>query len=205
MTGRRWPISTIAGALTIVVYVGCTLGAFVLYPLPFGVTTNYLSDLGNSISSPRGAIVYNVGTILAGVSLFPFFAGLVAWHSKSRVRTRLMIATQTLGFVEAFALVMIGVHPAHAGHAHVVWSNIQFLVNLFVLILATAALRGDPRFIAAIGNYGIVAIASQLAALVTIVIGHSSPFVEWLAVITTLLFVGLVAWNMSKPIFRSAA
>lgn len=179
-------------------YFACSLASFALYPSHFSVTENYLSDLGNSVSNPRGAVIYNLGIILAGVSLVPFFAGLVVWHSKTPWRTRLLMAMQALGVIEAIALVMIGVYPENTGSPHILWSNIQFFVNLLVLTLATSALLTDPRFMKAIGFYAIAAIASQLVALVLIFLGNSSPLVEWLAVITTLLFVGLVAFNTSR-------
>jgi len=198
-------VSVVSGSLTIALYASCTLVAFVIYPLPFGITTNYLSDLGNSISSPHGASVYNAGLILAGVLLLPFFAGLRVWYSTITWRRRLVVATQALGFAEAFALVMLGLNPETNADAHALWSNIQFFVNVFVLSLSTAAFTGDPRFIKPIGVYAFVAIALQIATLVLIVLGHASPLVEWLTVFTTLLFVALVSWNMHAPAFRRAS
>jgi hypothetical membrane protein len=196
------PLSSIAGMSMILLYVVCTIASFALYPTRFTITENYLSDLGNSIFNPHGAVIYNVGIILAGVSLVPFFFGFLEWHSKAVWRTRLLVATQALGFVEAFALVMIGVYPESAGAAHEMWSNVQFFVNLLVLGLGTGALVCDPRFIKAIGAYAIVAIGLQVAALVLIVLGHSSPLVEWLTVLTTMLFVALLSLNMFRAFPR---
>ncbi len=195
---RPLPLGATAGALTVLLYATFTAASFALYPLHFRITENYLSDLGSSAVNPHGACVYNVGIALAGVSLLPFFAGFAAWRPSARWRTRLLVVTQLLGFVEAFALVMIGVYPENTGAPHVLWSNIQFFVNLLVLSLGTAALVPHPRFLKPIGVYSIVAIATQLAALVLIFLGSSSPLVEWLAVSTTLVFVGLVSFNMSK-------
>ncbi len=199
----RRPMSTLTGFVAIVVYVACSFASFARYPSRFRVTENYLSDLGNSVSNPRGAALYNIGIILTGLALLPFFAGLVVWHSKTVARTRLVIAAQALGVVEAIALVMIGVYPENTGAPHLVWSNVQFFVNMLVLSISTFALSSHPRFIRGIGVYALLAIASQLAALVLIALGRSSPLIEWLAVLTTLLFVGLLSLNMSRAFSRA--
>jgi hypothetical membrane protein len=175
-----------------------------LYPTPFSITANYLSDLGDLELNPSGAVFYNVGIILAGLALFPFFIGLYKWYSDKRWREILLIATQIIGFVEAFSLIMIGVFPENSFNPdpHILWSDIQFTLNLIVLILADAALITHPKFIRTIGYYGFVVAAIQVVTLVLIFMGNSSSLVEWFTVFTTLAFVGLIVINMLK-VFRS--
>jgi hypothetical membrane protein len=192
----RWPLSSIAGTLVIVLYCVFTFSSLALYPEPFSVAVNYLSDLGNSVFNPSGAILYNVGIILAGVALFPFFIGLYKWYTKEQWRKILLIVTQIIGFFEAFSLIMIGVFPETAPDAHILWSDVQFILNLVVLILADVALITHPRFIRPIGYYGLVVAAIQVLTLALIFMGNSSPLVEWFTVFTTLAFVGLIVINM---------
>jgi hypothetical membrane protein len=194
----RWPLSCIAGTLVIVLYWVFTFSSLALWPGPFSITVNYLSDLGNSVSNPSGAVLYNVGIILAGVGLFPFFVGLYKWYTKEGWRKSLLIVTQVVGLFEALSLIMIGVFPETAGSAHDLWSNIQWILNLIVLVTADVALITHPKFLRPIGYYGLAVVAIQIVTLVLIFMGNSSPLVEWFTVITTLLFVGLVVINMSR-------
>jgi hypothetical membrane protein len=194
----KWPISCTAGIAVIVLYCVFTFVSLALYPLPYSITVNYLSDLGNSVSSPNGAVFYNVGIILAGVALFPFFIGLYKWYSDKQWRRILLIATQIIGFVEAFSLIMIGVFPETTGDPHIFWSDVQFILNLIVLILADAALITHPKFMRPIGYYGFLVAAIQVATLALIFMGNSSSLVEWFTVFTTLAFVGLIVVNMFK-------
>jgi hypothetical membrane protein len=194
----RWPLSSISGTLVIVLYCVFTFSSLALWPGPFSITVNYLSDLGNSVSNPSGAVLYNVGIILAGVALFPFFVGLYKWYTKEQWRKSFLIVTQIVGFIEAFSLIMIGVFPETAGDAHILWSDIQFILNLIVLILADVALITHPKFIRPIGYYGLVVAAIQVVTLVLIFMGSSSSLVEWFTVFTTLAFVGLIVINMVK-------
>jgi hypothetical membrane protein len=194
----KWPISCTSGILVIVLYCMFTFSSLALYPGPFSITVNYLSDLGNSVFNPNGAVLYNVGIILAGLALFPFFIGLYKWYTKEQWRRMLLIATQVIGFIEAFSLIMIGVFPETSGDPHILWSDIQFILNLLVLILADVALITHPKFMKPIGYYCFVVAAIQVLTLVLIFMGNSSSLVEWFTVFTTLIFVGLIVVNMLR-------
>ncbi len=194
----KWPISCISGVLVIVLYCAFTFLSLALYPGPFNITVNYLSDLGSSVFNPSGAVFYNVGIILTGLALFPFFIGLNKWYTKEQWRKILLLATQLIGVVEAFSLIMIGVFPETSVDAHILWSDIQFILNLLVLLVADLALITHPKFIRPIGYYGFVVAAIQILTLALIFMGNSSSLVEWFTVFTTLAFVGLIVINMFK-------
>jgi hypothetical protein len=194
----RWPLSCIAGIFTIVLYCIFTFSSLLFFQGSFSVASNYLSDLGNYLMNPSGAILYNIGISLAGLTLFPFFLGLFKWYTKQHWRRTLLIATQVVGFIEAFSLIMIGVFPETSGDLHDLWSYIQFALNLVVLVLADVALITHPKFIKAIGFYGFFVVAAQVATLIFIFMGSSSPFVETFTVSTTLAFVGLIVINMFR-------
>jgi len=195
---KRLPVSTVAGTATILAYASFSLASFAFYPTRFCVTRNYLSDLGSVSSNPRGALLYNVGIIAAGALLVPFFFGFKRWRASATRRAGVLCATQAVGILEALALMMIGVYPESSGAPHAFFSYAQFFLNLVVLTLGTIALLAHPRFMKAIGAYAFVAIAFQIATLIFIVAGANSPLVEWLTVITTLLFVALLSANMSR-------
>jgi len=190
----KWPVLSVAGILVIVFYCAFTFTSIALFPGPFSPVNNWLSDLGNSSYSPRGAIFYNVGCILTGLALFPFFAGFYKWYTDEKWRKSLMMITQAVGFIAAFALIMIGVFSEDYGAAHLFWSQVFFILNLMVLILANASLMTHRKFIRPVGYYGFaVAVVNLLFVALS-----NTPILEWFTVFTALGYVEFLAYNTSK-------
>jgi len=188
------PILSFAAAFVIVFYCAFTVTSIMLFPTPFSPVVNYLSDLGNSTFSPRGAWFYNAGCILTGLALFPFYAGFYEWYTPEKRRKILMAATQVVGLVSAFSLIMIGVFSEDTLAQHLFWSEVFFIFNLLVLILANISLMTHPKFVRPIGYYGLaVAVVNMLFVVLT-----TTPLLEWFTVFTALIYAGLLAYNTLK-------
>jgi len=185
------PILSVAAIFVILFYCAFTLTSIVIFPSTFSPVVNYLSDLGNSTFSPNGAWFYNAGCILTGLALFPFYAGLFEWYTKERKRKLLLVASEVVGLVSAFSLIMIGVFSEDSMAQHLFWSEVFFVFNLLVLILANVSLMTHPKFIKPIGYYGlVVAVVNLLFVVLT-----STPLLEWFTVFTALAYAGLLAYN----------
>jgi len=182
---------TVAGILVIMSYCVFTFTSLALFPGPFSPVNNWLSDLGNSGYSPRGAAFYNVGCVLTGLALFPFFAGARKWYTSERRRKTLTMLTQVFGFIAAFALMMIGVFSEDYGELHGLWSDVFFVFNFIVLIFANVSLMTHSKFKRPIGYYGIVVAVINLL----FVASSSTPLLEWLTVFTALGYVALLSYN----------
>lgn len=190
----EWPLLSLAATLVIGLYCIFTFASIVLFPTAFSPVVNYLSDLGNSSFSPKGAWFYNAGCILTGFALFPFFAGFYRWYTRERWRKLLMVLTQAVGFLSAFALIMIGVFSEDYLAHHMFWSDLFFIFNLIVLILANVSLMTHGKFIRPIGYYGLaVALINVLFVVLS-----STPLLEWFTVFTALGYAGLLAYNTVK-------
>jgi hypothetical membrane protein len=158
----------------------------------YSPVTNWLSDLGNTSFNPIGAVFYNIGCVLTGIALFPFFAGFYKWYTYEKWRKISLIATQLVGFFAAFSLVMIGVFSEDFMEQHVFWSSVFFVLNLVVLILAGLSLFTHPNYIKSIAYYGFVVAGINLV----FVLVHNTPLFEWVTVFTALGYVGLLVYNM---------
>jgi len=190
----KWPVLTVAGVLVIVFYCAFTFTSLVLFPGPFSPVNNWLSDLGNSSYSPRGAVFYNVGCVLTGLALFPFFTGFYKWYTNEKWRKSLMMITQAVGFIAAFALIMIGVFSEDYGAAHVFWSQVFFTLNLMVLMLANVSLMTHRKFIRPVGYHGFaVAVVNLLFVALS-----NTPILECFTVFTALGYVAFLAYNTFK-------
>jgi hypothetical membrane protein len=192
----KLPISSLVGVAVIVLYCAFTFSSWALFSTAYSPVNNWLSDLGNSSSSynPRGAILYNLGCILTGITLFPFFIGLYKWYTDERWRRISLTISQVIGCLAGFALIMIGVFSEDAGWAHHLWSDIFFLLSLIVLVSVGASLFTHPRYTRAIGYYGFIVAAINLV----FVFRYGTPLLEWFTVFTALGYVGLISYNMAK-------
>lgn len=192
MASHRWVISSIAGVVVIILYCTFTFISLALYPSVYSPTANWLSDLGSSSKNPNGAIYYNWGCILTGLALFPFFIGLYKWYTKENWRNASLVATQVIGCLAAFSLIMIGVFSEDSGWAHSLWSSVFFILNLLVLVMLGASLFTHSSYIRPIAYYGfIVAIINLL-----FVILNDTPILEWFTVFSALGYVGLLSYNL---------
>ena len=192
----RWPLTTLTGILAILIYIGFTLTSWAFYPEPFGPSTHYLSRLGNFDYSPIGAYFYNLGCILTGIVLFPFFIGLYEWYTENKLGKGLLIIGQAFGICSAIALILIGVFSENQGAPHMLASSIFFELNFVVLILISLALLFHPKFLKVIAVYGLILDFLTLVFAFT----FGGPLVEWLTVFGSLVFVGLVSQNTSKMV-----
>ncbi len=182
-------MSVIGGILVIVFYCVFTLISWALYPLPYTPWDNYLSRLGNLNYSSFGAWFYNIGCIVTGIALFPFFVGLYRWHRQELMHRAVMIVGQVLGLASGVALILIGVFSEDQGAPHMAASSIFFLLNFFVLLILCIALGFHPDFNRLFALYGIILDGSTFIFAFT----TGGPLLEWYTVFGSLVFVGLVA------------
>jgi len=196
---RKWPLTTLSGVLVILLYCVFTLISWAFYPEPFSPWANYLSRLGNFDHSPFGAYFYNLGCVITGAALVPFFLGLNKWYSEGRLSKLLLISGQFVGVLSAIALILIGVFSEDQGSPHMTASSTFFVLNFIVLILINVALIWHPKFLKAIAVYGFSVNALSLGF--ELVVG--GPLVEWFTVFGSLGFVALLSFNTLSLGLRS--
>lgn len=198
---RQWPLTTLSGVLVILLYCVFTLISWAFYPEPFSPWANYLSRLGNFDHSPFGAYFYNLGCVLTGAALVPFFLGLNKWHPEERQSKIPLIGGQIVGILSAIALIMIGIFSEDQGNPHMTASSTFFMLNFIVLILVNVALLWHPKFLKAIAVYGfsinVLSLGFELAV--------GGPLVEWFTVFGSLGFVALLSFNTLSLDLRTNA
>lgn len=196
MPRRHPPLATVAGLATIVVGVGLAALAYAYYPWPFSPAANWLSDLGNTLLSPKGSIFFRSDMVVLGLALPPFFLGLTAWHRGQRLVCKALLAFgQFSGLVAAAALVMTGIESENEYAAHALWVTVLFIslaLAVWFVGWAPAWHRPLPQWLPYVA---MAACAADVAALIA-----RRHWLEWLAVGLLLCFVGAVAvgtWAMT--------
>jgi hypothetical membrane protein len=186
---KRYPFSFIAGILASSGYLVFTFLAFVLYPLPYSPTTNWLSDLGNPNLNPQGAIFYNMGIISTSMFLIVFFLGLSVWKIEgNKVQLIMLRLTQAFGIMGAFCMMMSGIFPINLYTIHSFWSTSLYILLSTGFVFSAAMLRYHQGFP---GWLLILGVSTAVMVILTSFF-PTAYVLEWITVILFLLYVTFV-------------
>ena len=151
----KWKIGSITGLMAIIIFILATFTAFSLFSGPYTPLNNWLSDLGNSNYNPQGAIFFNLGCIITGILIIPFFMEFSRWKKESG-SNRLLIMAQIMGILSALFLIMIGIFPETYEPWHWICSALFFLSLPLSLILVSLSLWNNLQFMRKVTFYGLV-------------------------------------------------
>ena len=188
-----WPIISSAGIAAVVVYLVFALVAFLKYPGAYGPLTNWLSDLGNPVANPSGAIFYRLGCMLSGAALILFYLKLGIWNTGSKKTRVLLTVAQCTGVFSAVCLTITGIFPLGTStEIHSLWSMMLYISLGFFLTFSATALMKNPAFKKGFGYYAF------LTAAVNFMFGailHEIFWAEWISVGMFIAYVLMIAYN----------
>jgi hypothetical membrane protein len=181
--------------VAVVVGVALALVAYGYYPWGFSPAANWISDLGDTLLSPRGAVYFRLDMIALGGLLTAFFVGLRAWwRGQSRFVRLLVLVGQGSGLVSAVAIVMTGVFSENHAAEHALWATVLFIA------LATAVLFMGWVHVWHTDLSQRLAWAAFAVCTVDVVsVVERRHWLEWLAVGLLLCFVTAVSlgtWSL---------
>jgi len=190
----RLPICFSSAVLSGLTYVVFAVVAYFKNPQPISPLNHWLSDLGNQVTNPQGAIFYNLGVILCAVFLAIWFAaGLSQWKLKDHIiQQRLLFVAQVGGVITAFALMMSALYPIIRLQEHAFWSDINFILFGISFAFLVAALRYHPHIPKALLIIG--GFAAVLPTFVLLI--NNAYWLEWVAVgmfMIYMLWIGVSA------------
>lgn len=192
----RFPLTTVAGLLSILVYLSLTVVAYAYYPASFSPGANWLSDLGDRLLNPQGAAYYRSAAVLTGALLAVFFIALgSSVRRQGGKRAVFMNVAEALGLVAALALILTGAFPEDTGTPHSASSAVLYVsFGTAVWFAGWAFLQRPGRSSRPLGYFAFCVAAATWAFAV---LPHAY-WLEWVAVFLLLLFVGVVAVAMSR-------
>ena len=194
----KWPLSCIAalcGIICFLIFIPTSISLFAgknYIGEPYNIVIHYLSDLGNFIYNPRGAIFFNIGLILLGTAIMFFYIGIAEFKDKVP-RTNLIRYVQIIGVFSGISLIFVGIFPENAPELHFYWSIIFFIGILLDFSLAAITLKGAPNVPQFIVYYAILAAVIDLLLVILLL-----PIFEWMTAITTNIFTGLMIPGMLR-------
>lgn len=161
------------------------------FPGNFSASLHYLSVLGNTDKNPGGAMYYNLGVKMSGLSILLFYGGFTLVHFCKK-RIKVLAGILIFGCVNGFSILMSGVYPEVPHYQkHFIWSLLIFITLVPVFIFVSLLLRQHSRLDKIIGYSGF-ALAGYNIIFVLYVIAEgttSGSILEWIAVFSYISWI----------------
>lgn len=190
------PVSSLAAPAAALVFCTFLLVSVQGYPQEFSPLDVSMGNIGNGELNPGGADVFNIGCMIAGFLLIPFFAGLHKWFTDELWRNLFVVTAQAAGIVAGVSLFMTGHYTELFVSEHSFWTTALFASLLLALLLANAGLLTHRRYSNRVGFIGLAAtavIAVFVAGMLAIGI---IPVFEWASIGMALVWALAVAVDM---------
>lgn len=195
---RPPPLATMAGLLAIIVCVALAGAAYGFYPWAFSPARNWISDLGNTILNPVGAVFFRGDMLVLSPLLLAFFLGLSGWHHGQHWLPRTFLAFgQFSGVVAALALLMTGIYSENDHFSHALWATVLFVALAGATWFVGLAPLWHKRLPQRLPYLAVAACSVDLISVFA-----RQHWLEWFAVALLLVFLGAVAlgtWAMRPP------
>jgi hypothetical membrane protein len=180
-------VAPIASVLLVACYLIFTALAMLNYPLPYSPANNWLSDLGNTKSSPFGAQFYNLGIVVTALLVLVFFLTIFGWRLRNnKVQNIMVLLTQFFGVIASFAMILTALNPINMPAAHSFWSavlRISFGTSFGFSVAALRYRQEVPRRLLALG------VLTTLVDLAVSMFFNGVHILEWIVIPLFLVYV----------------
>ncbi len=185
---------SLSSILVLLSYPICTLLAFYNYPLPFSPMKNWLSDLGNKVLSPDGAVIYNTGIVLTSFFLLLFFLGFsVVKSGENRTRNLMIILTQSCGVLGCVSMALSAFYSIDTPGPHSLFSAIMRISIGTAFAFSAAALRYNPKVP---GWLLILGVLTALNDMLVSILFSTTYYFEWITIFLFLAYVASIGGTM---------
>jgi hypothetical membrane protein len=191
-------LTSVGNFFVVLISLVSTLASSQLYNGSYSILNNWISDLGSSSKNPYGYIYFDVGCILTGITIIISIYGLEKWMTYNHKQDNLILLSRYCGLLMAFALIMVGIFSEDYGRIHYFWASVYFVLVFIFLIIVNISLKNHPSYIIWIYYYTFVTILIHFIFIFAVIIGFRIPILEWLAVLSGLLWIVLIGYNTQK-------
>ncbi len=191
---------TIASLFAVCLYIIFTAISFFYYPTAYSPMTNWLSDLGNPLQNPSGAIYYKIGGVLTSSALILFFAGMYSWLNKDKRTNFFIWASIASGILMAVAFIVTALFPLGvATSIHSFFSILRFAFTGLFVTFSASAVRRMPSHIRWLPAFGIA------LAMVNFAVCISFFFVnlyvgEWITIALFIVYILTLSFSNKAAI-----
>ena len=179
----------ITSFFAVILYVSFALTAYLYYPNAFSPLNNWLSDLGNPLQNPSGAIYYKIGGVLTSLVLILFFAGMYNLKIEDKRLKFFTWASIASGLLLALSFMVTALFPLGVATAtHSFFSIWRFVFTGLFVLFSACAIRRMPSHARWLPPFGIA------IAIVNFAVCISFNFVdlyvgEWITVAFFIVYI----------------
>lgn len=187
-----------AGVICIPTYIVFTFISH-LYSTNINPLTNWLSDFGNPLKNPSGALFYNTGCTIVAALLVVFYIGIYQWYKNHKIGKKYIISyisAQISGIIAAIFLVLASIFPLGTNtDLHSTCSLINMIgMDCFMSFTAIAFLM-NSNIKKWIGIYGYL---SAIFNIVTTNAFSSLYIAEWIYFLLFMIYLVIITLKYDK-------
>lgn len=175
------------GLATVIIPLAAVALSYSLLPEKFYIPDHWVSDLGNSVNNPRGAVFFNYGCVLTALFYLLLNSALSEVKTNSRKRKNLLAASELFGISSAYAMIGVSIFPGGQK------TSTHYLFAGAVVFFACAFFMGTVN---ALKKFNIVRNSDILMLLFTIFLVCAAAVVlfrflicEWIALGMILAYI----------------
>ncbi|MHA1475946.1 MAG: DUF998 domain-containing protein [Promethearchaeota archaeon] len=182
------------------IFFAISLYAQFVFPEPYSIFRNTISDQGGIILNPSGYKLWNLGMIFLGVFTIPHF--LYLYNILKSLSVVISTLSTALGIICSISMSFVGIFPLDFRAPHLVFAGICFIgifikanADLILLIIKRKKQREQkidskiPNLIM-IGIYYAIFNISFFMMMITYFINDTIvPFWEWVYFIAILIWM----------------
>jgi hypothetical membrane protein len=193
---KSYRVALILSILVVVIYSIFTAVSLIRYPGTFSPLQNWLSDLGNRVTSPDGSKYYNTGIFITGVLLAIFFIALNNNRiTERKAQSTILTLTQTFGVLGAIGMIFTGVFSIDIPQTHSLFSAILRICLGTAFGLSVAALRYHKEVRKWILVMGVL---TTLTDLIVSVLFNKVQLLEWPVIFLFLIYCLLLGSETNR-------
>lgn len=191
-----------AGVVAIPVYIAFTYVSHthnrLINPLEF-----WLSDYGNPIVNPSGAVIYNTGCVITAMLLAIFYIGMYCWYRRDRTARRFNISyavAQAGGLIGSVFLILTTVYTLGTDtKMHSLFSAANMIAMDFFLSFTATGFLMNPKIHKGVGIFGFL---TSFFNIVTMNAFADFYISEWIYFLLFMAYMVLVTMQYEKLIIR---
>lgn len=187
-----------AAVICIPIYITFTFISH-LYNTKLNPLTNWLSDFGNPLMNPSGAVFYNMGCIIVAILLIVFYIGIYHWYRNRIIAKKYIICyvlAQISGIMASIFLILASLFPLGTNtDLHKTFGTVNMIgIDCFLDFTAISFFM-NPNIKKRIG---IIACLTATFNIITTNVFSSLFIAEWIYFLLFMLYLLLITLNYDK-------
>jgi len=189
-----------AGVLAIPVYVAFTYASHI-HNRQINPMGNWLSEYGDPLVNPDGAVLYNTGCVITALLLAVFYIGMYRWYRRGPAARKFNISiavAQASGLIGSVFLILTTVYTLGVNtEKHSLFSMLNMIaMNLFLAFTATGILV-NPKIHKGIAVFGFIADIFNIITMNAFVDFFIS---EWIYFLLFMMYMVLITRQYNRLI-----